>query len=79
MTEAPVYSARDVARIFGLSESRVLYWARTGIVGPSVKRGNRQLFVFADLISVRAAMGLLEQGFSLQSVRQNLAALKVAL
>ncbi len=77
--EEPLYNARDVARIFSLKESRVLYWARTGVVGPSVKRGGRQWFTFADLISVKAAMELLDKGVSLQSVRKNLAALRAAL
>jgi tetratricopeptide (TPR) repeat protein len=78
VTEA-LYSARDVARIFALKESRVLYWARTGFVGPSVKRGGRLLFNFQDLISVKAAKELLDRGLSVQSVRKNLAALRGAL
>ena len=54
-----LYSARDVAHIFALKESRVLYWARTGFVGPSVKRAGRLWFTFQDLISVKAAKELL--------------------
>ena len=78
MDEA-LYTSRDVARIFALSESRVLYWARTGFVGPSVRRGGRQYFTFQDLISVKAAKELIERGISLQAVRKNLAALRLAL
>ncbi|MSP60251.1 MAG: tetratricopeptide repeat protein [Myxococcales bacterium] len=74
-----LYTSRDVARIFALTESRVLYWARTGFVGPSVKRGGRQYFTFQDLISVKAAKELLDQGVSLQAVRKNLSALRAAL
>jgi DNA-binding transcriptional MerR regulator len=74
-----LYSARDVARIFALKESRVLYWARTGFVGPSVKKGGRLLFTFQDLITVKAAKELLDRGVSVQSVRKNLTALRGAL
>ncbi len=78
MDEA-LYTSRDVARIFALSESRVLYWARTGVIGPSVRQGVRQYFNFRDLISVKAAKELLDRGISLQSVRKSLAALRSAL
>jgi tetratricopeptide (TPR) repeat protein len=79
MNDETLYSARDVAHIFALKESRVLYWARTGFVGPSVKKQGRLWFTFQDLISVKAAKELLERGISLQSVRKNLAALRTAL
>lgn len=74
-----VYTARDVARIFGLQESRVLYWARTGVVGPSVRRAGRGYYTFQDLITVKTAKELIERGLSLQAVRKNLAALRAAL
>lgn len=66
------YSVKDVARIFGLQEARLRYWAQTGFVGPSVRRGGRFYYTFKDLIGVRCAVDLLDKGLSLQRVRRNL-------
>jgi len=71
-----VYSSRDVAQIVGLQESRVRYWAQTGFVGPSEKRGGRAMYSFQDLIGVKAAKELLERGLSVQRVRKTLEALR---
>lgn len=74
-----LYTVRDLARVFGMQESRLLYWSRTGVIAPSVRRGGRPYFTFQDLISVKAAKELLDGGVSLQAVRKNLAALRGAL
>ena len=71
-----VYSSRDVAQIVGLQESRVRYWAQTGFVGPSEKRGGRAMYSFQDLIGVKAAKELLDRGLSVQRVRKTLEALR---
>lgn len=71
-----VFSARDVSRLFGLSESRIRYWAQTGFISPSARRGNRRLYSFSDLIGIKVARDLLASGLSLQKVRKNLAALR---
>jgi tetratricopeptide (TPR) repeat protein len=68
------YTTRDVASIVGISESRVRYWAQTGVVGPS-SRG-RTAYTFADLVSVKAAKELLDGGVTLQRARKNLEALR---
>lgn len=74
-----VYSARDVARIVGLQESRVRYWAQTGFVGPSERRGGRALYSFQDLVGVKAAKELLDRGLTMQRVRKTLDALRAQL
>ena len=38
------YSVREVARIFGLNESRIRYWAQTGFINPSGSRAGRRVF-----------------------------------
>ncbi len=79
-TVAGLYSAADVARIFGLTDSRVRYWAQTGFINPSGKGpGGRPKYTFADLVTIRAAKELLDQGVPLQRVRKNLGALRQAL
>jgi tetratricopeptide (TPR) repeat protein len=75
----PTYSSRDVATIVGISESRVRYWAQTGVVGPSEKVSGRALYSFQDLVSVKAAKELLDGGLTLQRARKNLEALRTQL
>ncbi len=73
------YSVKDVAKIFGLQEARLRYWAQTGFIGPSVRRRGRFFYTFRDLIGVRLAKELLDSGLTLQRVRRNLDALRTAL
>jgi tetratricopeptide (TPR) repeat protein len=73
------YSSRDVAQIVGISESRVRYWAQTGVVGPSERAGGRVAYTFEDLVGVRAAKELLDGGLTLQRARKNLDALRAQL
>jgi len=74
-----VFSVRDVARFFGLKESRLRYWAQTGFINPSAKTEGRRVYTFGDLIEVKAAKELLDNGIPLQRVRRNLQALRRAL
>lgn len=74
-----LYSIKDAARIFDLQPSRLRYWAQTGFVGPSVRRGGRVYYTFQDLISLRAAKDLLNAGMSMQKVRKNLESLRALL
>ena len=71
-----LFSARDVAQLVGVQESRVRYWAQTGFVGPSDKVAGRAVYNFQDLVSVKAAKELLDGGISLQQARKNLEALR---
>ena len=74
-----LFTVHEVARIFGLKESRIRYWSQTGFVSPSGSRGNRRLYSFSDLVGIKAAKELLDQGVPLQKVRKNLQALRKAL
>ena len=73
------WSSRDVAQIVGISESRVRYWAQTGVVGPSERAGARVAYTFEDLVGVKAAKELLDGGLTLQRARKNLDALRAQL
>lgn len=77
MTE--LYSIKDTARIFGIHHSRLRYWITTGFISASVKRGGRLYYRFEDLISVKAALELLEAGLSMQRVRKHLDELRAIL
>ena len=74
-----LFSVKDVARIFGLSESKIRYWAQTGFINPTVQRGTRRYYTFFDLIGIKTAKELLDSGLSLQAVRKNLDELRKVL
>lgn len=71
-----LYSAAEVARLFELPESRIRYWSQTGFIVPSIRRANRRLYTFRDLIAIKVAKELLDAGLPLQRVRRSLDALR---
>jgi DNA-binding transcriptional MerR regulator len=68
------YRVPDVCRIVGISYRQLDYWARTGLVTPSVRdahgSGSQRLYSFQDLVSLRVIKKLLDTGVSLQRVRK---------
>jgi tetratricopeptide (TPR) repeat protein len=74
-----LFSAKEVARLFDLPESRLRYWSQTGFLVPSIRREGRALYSFQDLVSIKVAKGLLDAGLPLQRVRRSLGALRVHL
>lgn len=73
---AGLYTVTEVARLFGYTESRLRYWHRSGFLEPSARVAGRNYYTFEDLIGVRAAKGLLEQGVPLQQVRRTVESLR---
>ncbi len=74
-----VYSFKDVSRLFEISESRLRYWDRSGILSPTGRSGRRKVYTFQDLIGVRSVKTLLDSGISLQRTRRILNKLKAAI
>jgi tetratricopeptide (TPR) repeat protein len=68
--EEAVYSYAGAAKILGVPESKLRYWAQVGFVGPSVRRGGKPLYSFQDLVSVKAAKELVERGFKAAEIRK---------
>ncbi|MEY3019649.1 MAG: hypothetical protein RLZZ272_633 [Actinomycetota bacterium] len=62
-----------VCAIVGITYRQLDYWARTGIVEPSLRRavgsGTVRLYSFDDLVRLRVVRRLLDAGISLQKVR----------
>jgi len=73
-----LYTVAEVARLFGFKPSRLRYWDRSGLLGPSARLRGRNYYTFEDLVSVRAAKGLLAQGVPLQQVRRSVDCLRQA-
>jgi len=66
------YGFGAAARILALPESKLRYWSQSGFVGPSLRRGGRQVYSFQDLVSVRAAKELVDRGFQPAQIRKAL-------
>jgi tetratricopeptide (TPR) repeat protein len=79
MSDDATYTFAGVAKILEISESKLRYWSQVGFVGPSVRRGGKQLFNFQDLVSVKAAKELADRGFKAGEVRKALEAVRASL
>jgi DNA-binding transcriptional MerR regulator len=64
----------DVVRIVGISYRQLDYWARTGLVRPSVQdahgSGTQRLYSFQDLALLKLIKRMLDSGVSLQQIRK---------
>jgi DNA-binding transcriptional MerR regulator len=74
-----LFSRAEVSRLFGIPDSRLRYWDRTGFLAPSGEAGGKRLYTFQDLIGVRAAKTLLERGTPLRRVRRSVESLRSTL
>lgn len=64
----------QVCKIVGITYRQLDYWARTGLVDPSIQpakgSGSQRLYSFEDLVDLKLIKNLLEAGVSLQRVRE---------
>ena len=67
------YRGPTVCKIVGITYRQLDYWARTGLVNPSVRRaegsGTQRLYSFDDIVQLRVVKRLVDTGVSLQRVR----------
>jgi predicted RNase H-like HicB family nuclease len=74
------FNTKTAGRVTGASQKQLIYWDKTGLVKPSVAgasgRGSRRLYSFLDLVQIRVAKELREQGLSLQKLRKAIHVLK---
>src|SRR6187200_1687097 len=79
MSEAG-YSGTKAATIVGITYRQLDYWARTGLVRPSLAdaagSGSRRLYSYNDLLELRVIRSLLDAGLKLESVRSVFAYLR---
>ena len=78
-TMSSTYTFKEVSRLFGITESRLRYWDRSGFLSPSGHNGHRRCFTFQDLIGIRSVKTLLENGITLQRTRRILSKLREAI
>ena len=73
LTEDVGYRGPTACAAAGISYRQLDYWARTGLVEPSVRSargsGTQRLYGFRDILVLRVVKRLLDTGISLQQVR----------
>ncbi|HLA93604.1 MAG TPA: MerR family transcriptional regulator [Actinomycetota bacterium] len=74
------YRVPEVIKIVGISYRQLDYWARTGLVRPSIKdaqgSGSQRLYSFQDLATLKLIKRMLDSGVSLQRIREAMGTLK---
>ena len=74
MTDAQGYRAPQVCKIVGITYRQLDYWARTGLLKPSIQAaagsGSQRLYSFGDIVQLRVVKRLLDAGMSLKKIRQ---------
>jgi DNA-binding transcriptional MerR regulator len=73
MDDANGYRGAVAARAAGISYRQLDYWARTGLVEPTVRgaagSGSQRLYGFRDILVLKLVKRLLDTGISLQQIR----------
>lgn len=68
------FGSRFVLGLTGVTYRQLDYWARTRLVGASLRqaagRGSRRVYSFEDLLALRVVSRMLDAGVSLQAVRR---------
>jgi DNA-binding transcriptional MerR regulator len=74
------YRVPEVTKIVGISYRQLDYWARTGLVRPSVQdargSGSQRLYSFQDLAMLKLIKRMLDTGVNLQQIRKAMGTLK---
>jgi len=74
------YRGTTACAAAGISYRQLDYWARTGLVEPSVRpatgSGSQRLYGFRDILVLRVVKRLLDTGISLQQIRAAVAYLR---
>jgi predicted RNase H-like HicB family nuclease len=74
-----IFGKKSVIALTGVSGRQVGHWAITGVVRPSIPaagKGTRRGYSFKDLVALRVAKRLKDEGISLQKIRKSLAFLR---
>ncbi|MEO3747605.1 MerR family transcriptional regulator [Plantactinospora sp. B5E13] len=74
------YRGVTACHAVGISYRQLDYWARTGLVVPSVRdasgSGTQRLYSFRDLVVLKVVKRLLDAGVSLQNIRRAIETLR---
>ncbi len=70
------FAADEAAHMVGLPVARLRYWAQSGLIVPSVRGPNAARYGFRDLVALKVAARLLDDGMTLAQLRIALRQLK---
>lgn len=74
MSKLQIYTTADLARISGFSKRQLDYWARQGLLTPSLQQasghGSRRIYTVEDLVKVQVIRRLKQFGWSTQKIRR---------
>jgi DNA-binding transcriptional MerR regulator len=74
------YRAPQVCKIVGITYRQLDYWARTGLLRPSVSdakgSGSQRRYSYLDVVELRVIKQLLDAGVNLQKARRAIEALR---
>ncbi|MEJ2671535.1 MAG: MerR family transcriptional regulator [Deltaproteobacteria bacterium] len=69
-----VFGRKTVLALTGLTARQMDYWATTGVVRPSIRpamgKGSRREYSFQDLVALKVAKRLKDEGITLQKIRK---------
>lgn len=67
------YRAPQVCKLVGISYRQLDYWARTGLIRPSIQTaqgsGTQRRYAFTDIVQLKVVKRLLDAGMSLKRIR----------
>ncbi len=70
------YRAPQVCNLVGITYRQLDYWARTGLLRPSIQSaqgsGSQRRYSFSDVVQLKVVKRLLDAGMSLKKIRQAL-------
>ena len=73
-------AASTACKVAGITYRQLDYWARTGLVVPSVRdasgSGTQRLYSFRDIVVLKVVKRLLDAGVSLQNIRKAIETLR---
>jgi len=71
--EAQGYRAPQVCNLVGITYRQLDYWARTGLIIPTVQQahgsGSQRVYSFTDVVQLKVIKNLLDAGMSLKKIR----------
>lgn len=74
------FGRKAAVALTGVSGRQLEHWATSGIVRPSIRagagKGSRREYSFKDLVALKVAKRLRDEGISLQKIRKSLAWLR---
>lgn len=77
------YRAPTVCNLVGITYRQLDYWARTGLITPSVQEaagsGSQRLYSFTDVVQLKVIKRLRDAGMSLPKIRAAMEALSAQL